>query len=86
MINQKILKKEFVNYIDKKFPLDAGNVLWITLTYDTGCKKQIKRIKANEAGTRNSVLYLGILNETKNFLLDTINLLKSHRDFIRSLS
>jgi len=45
-------------------------------------KKQIKRIKANETGTRNSVLYLGILNEIKNFLLQSINLVKSQRDFV----
>ena len=45
-------------------------------------KKQIKRIKHNEAGTRNSVLYLGILNEIKNFLLQSINLVKAQRDFV----
>jgi Na+/phosphate symporter len=45
-------------------------------------KKQIRRIKANEVGTRNSVLYLAIINEAKNIMLQTINLLKSQRDFI----
>jgi phosphate/sulfate permease len=45
-------------------------------------KNQIKRIKQDEAGTRNSILYLGILNEIKNFLLQSINLIKSQRDFI----
>lgn len=45
-------------------------------------KKQIKRIKNGDAGTRNSNLYLGILNETKNLLLQTINLVKAERDFI----
>lgn len=45
-------------------------------------KKQVKRIKQSETGTRNSVLYLGILNEIKNILLQTINLLKAQRDFI----
>ena len=45
-------------------------------------KKQIKRIKNNEVGTRNSLLYLGILEEVKNMLLHTINLVKSQRDFI----
>ncbi|MBU8892258.1 MAG: inorganic phosphate transporter [Bacteroidales bacterium] len=47
-----------------------------------GRKKQIKRIKNDEAGTRNSILYLGILNEIKNFLLHTINLVKAQRDFV----
>ena len=45
-------------------------------------KAQIKRIKAGEVGTRNSMLYLNILAETKNLLLYVINLLKSQRDFI----
>lgn len=44
-------------------------------------KEQIKRIKNEKVGTRNSVLYLGILNETKNMLLYTGNLLKASRDF-----
>ncbi|MEA3478360.1 MAG: inorganic phosphate transporter [Bacteroidota bacterium] len=45
-------------------------------------KKQIRRIKNNEVGTRNSILYLGILEEMKNLALYIVNLLKSHRDFI----
>jgi len=45
-------------------------------------KKQIKRIKNNEVGTRNSILYLGIMDEVKNLTLYVVNLLKSHRDFI----
>ena len=45
-------------------------------------KAQIKRIKNRETGTKNSLLYLGILSETKNLLLNTINLLKAQRDFI----
>ncbi|MHC1705854.1 MAG: anion permease [Tenuifilaceae bacterium] len=45
-------------------------------------RKQVKRIKQNETGTRNSILYLGLLNEIKNIMLLTINLLKAQRDFI----
>ena len=45
-------------------------------------KKQIKRIKNQVAGTKNSLMYLGILGEIKNILFYTINLLKSQRDFI----
>ena len=44
-------------------------------------KKQIKRIKREEVGTKNSLLYFTITNETKNLLLNSINLLKSQRDF-----
>ncbi|MDD4107201.1 MAG: inorganic phosphate transporter [Prolixibacteraceae bacterium] len=43
---------------------------------------QIKRIKAGDVNTRNSVLYFNIITETKNMLLHCINLVKSHRDFI----
>lgn len=45
-------------------------------------KKQVKRIKHQESGTRISILYLGILNEMKNFLLQSINLVKAQRDFV----
>ncbi|MEA5110499.1 hypothetical protein SDC9_15424 [bioreactor metagenome] len=44
-------------------------------------KKQVKRIKNSETGTRNSILYLNILAEIKNLTLYTLNLLKSSRDF-----
>ncbi len=47
-------------------------------------KEQIKRIKAERVGTRNSVLFLGILNETKNLILYAGNLLKASRDFATS--
>ncbi len=45
-------------------------------------KEQIKMIKAEEAGTRNSLLYFSLIYEIRSFLLHSINLLKSHRDFI----
>lgn len=44
-------------------------------------KKQIKRIKNNTVGTRNSILFLSILNETKSLALQTGNVVKSLRDF-----
>jgi len=45
-------------------------------------KRQIRLIKAEQVGTRNSMLYFNILGESKNLLLYTINMLKSHRDFV----
>ncbi len=45
-------------------------------------RKQVKMIKNDEVGTRNSLLYFNILAETKNLLLYTVNMLKAHRDFI----
>ena len=44
-------------------------------------KEQIKRIQKHEVGTRNSMLYLGIIHESKSLLLYAINLLKAQRDF-----
>ena len=45
-------------------------------------KKQIKLIKSEAIGTRNSMLVLGLLSETKNLLLYTVNMIKAHRDFV----
>ncbi|MBN1927716.1 MAG: inorganic phosphate transporter [Prolixibacteraceae bacterium] len=45
-------------------------------------KGQIKRIKANEVSTRNSLLFFNIITETKNMLLNMINLIKAQRDFL----
>ena len=45
-------------------------------------KQQLKRIKNLESGTKNSTLYLNIMNETKNLLLFTVNLIKAQRDFL----
>lgn len=46
-------------------------------------KKQIKLIKTEMVGTRNSMLFFGLLAETKNLLLYTINMIKAHRDFVK---
>lgn len=48
-------------------------------------KKQVKRIKNNETGTKNSILYFNILNETKNLMLYTINFYKAERDLTNTL-
>lgn len=45
-------------------------------------KKQIKRVKAGLSGTRSSILFLNILNETKNIVLQAVNLMKSQRDMM----
>jgi len=47
-------------------------------------KKQIKFIKSEVVGTRNTLLYLNILSETKNLILFAVNMVKAHRDFILS--
>lgn len=45
-------------------------------------KQQIHRIKRKETNTSNSILYFGVMSETKNLLLQTVNLLKATRDFV----
>ena len=44
-------------------------------------RAQIKRIKAGNVNTRNSILYLTILQESKSMILHLGNMLKSLRDF-----
>jgi len=45
-------------------------------------KLEIHRIKRKETHTANSVLYFGVMSETKHLLLQTVNLLKATRDFV----
>jgi len=47
-------------------------------------KKQVKYIKGELVGTRNTLLYLNLLAESKNLVLYAINMVKSHRDFLLS--
>lgn len=44
-------------------------------------KKQLKAFKKEQGSTRTNLLYLDVLNETKNFVLNANNLYKSFRDF-----
>lgn len=45
-------------------------------------KNQIKRIKNAIVGTRNSILFMNIINESKHLALNGVNLYKSQRDFV----
>ncbi|NQU34939.1 MAG: inorganic phosphate transporter [Bacteroidetes bacterium] len=45
-------------------------------------KKQIKRIKNALVGTKNSLLFMSIINESKHLALYAVNLYKSQRDFV----
>ncbi|PLX07183.1 MAG: phosphate permease [Marinilabiliales bacterium] len=44
-------------------------------------KNQLKRLKKAEVGTKNSMLYLKLLDEWRNMILHIVNLYKSYRDF-----
>lgn len=50
-------------------------------TVDEIRKKQIRRIRSGEGKTRVTILFLETLAETRNVLLYSVNLIKSHRDF-----
>jgi Na+/phosphate symporter len=52
-------------------------------TINKARRAQIKRIKSGNVNTRNSVLYLTILQETKSMILHVGNMLKSLRDFVQ---
>jgi Na+/phosphate symporter len=43
---------------------------------------QIKRIKTNQVNTRNSILFLNTLSETKNMLNQSANLLKAYQNLL----
>ena len=45
-------------------------------------KNEVKRIKKEAGSTRNSLLFMTILQETKNICLFSFNLFKSQRDFM----
>ena len=47
-------------------------------------KKQIKRTKEKESGTRNSILYLNILNETKVMAMKSVNLMRAQMNMFYS--
>jgi len=48
-------------------------------------KKQLSRIKKGESSTKNGILYLNILSETKSLVLQMGNVMKAYRDFSKSM-
>ncbi len=50
---------------------------------DEAVRAQLRRIKTKRATTKNSMLYLNILNETKTMVLQSRNLLKSQERFTK---
>ena len=47
--------------------------------YFTSTEHQVRRAKANASGTRNTILFLNIINETRTLILQSRNLMKSQR-------
>jgi phosphate/sulfate permease len=76
LIMQSILSVDYANQ-DNLLEMQAK-----ALDFLESCRKnQIRRIKKGQVGTRNSMLYLNLLTETKNLFLQSVNLFKSQRDF-----
>ncbi len=88
--NLAMLVDNFYNYVlhavkEEKFEeldnlIDERDKIFETLRRME--KNQIKRIKNKMVNTRNSQLFFKIISELENLLLQTVNLVKSQRDFI----
>lgn len=51
--------------------------------YALATRNQIKRAKSKDSGTRNSILFLSLLNETKIIALQSSNLMKSQKRLVK---
>jgi len=60
----------------------AGDQQKILAMIDLFRKNEVKRIKKEAGSTRNSLLFMNTLQETKNLLLFAFNLYKAQRDFV----
>ena len=80
-INKMLREKDFSGINDVMLMRDA-----LFTTIADSVKNQIRRLKNQEMSTRASELYLNILNETKNMVLQSRNLLKSQAYFLNKLS
>lgn len=87
-INDKInlFYKNVLNVLDQKKYDDMNSVISGSIELVNDLEKfkklQIKLIKKEKAGTKNSMAIFNFLAETKNMILYSVNLLKSHRDFV----
>ena len=80
LISKVILSIESGDYSSQD---DIQNELNSLLTLiELSNKKQIKRIKNSVVGTKNSILFMNIINESKHLSLQAVNLYKSQRDFV----
>ena len=67
------------NYSNSQSTIEFANQIATNITKLR--KKQLKSIKKEAGSTRTNLLFLDILNETKNFILNSNNLFKAFRDF-----
>jgi phosphate/sulfate permease len=74
----KLIKKSDFENVDKISKKEQNVIAYI----DSLSIQQIKRIKKQEAGTKNSILYLGFMNESRNLILNSGKLIRAQRDFM----
>lgn len=85
-LNKKVtnMYKTFIGMMERKDYSEFSTITQIRDEIIDQCskltKKQIKRVKEKESGTRNSILFMNILNETKTIVLQSVNLMKSQRN------
>lgn len=84
----KTLKKVFDNYIEMEQKgdfTDFEKVLNLRLSIIDAnpkmTKRQIKRVKEGKSSTRNSILFLNLISESKIVTLQSGNLMKTHKSF-----
>ncbi len=77
---QDIFRKQKFDDIVKILELQKRIIDMITKSK----KRQIKLIKEEIVGTRNIMMYLNLLSESKNLVLYSVNMVKSQRDFLQS--
>ncbi|MDR2907827.1 MAG: inorganic phosphate transporter [Bacteroidales bacterium] len=78
MVEQDVSTEDYKN-IDMHLGYEQEIVQFI----ESLNKKQMKRVKNGYSGTKNSLLYSALLVNTRNFLLFTTLLLRSHYDFVK---
>jgi hypothetical protein len=75
--------EEFLNMLDTKDYSKFEELMHkredLNEAYASSTKHQIQRVKANQNGTRSSILFLNIVTETKTLILQSRNLMKSQR-------
>ncbi|NCU33648.1 MAG: hypothetical protein EOM23_12120 [Candidatus Moranbacteria bacterium] len=79
LLSGEIIKNDNYQDVESLVRLNAG----IIEKLEELKKLQVKLIKANKVKTKNSLVFFNFLSETKNMLLFSINLVKSHRDFLK---
>lgn len=76
---QKLIQEEKTDFSDEATE-KYRELLGVIEKYH---KSQIKRIKSKEVGTRNSMLFMNILAELRNYLLFGLNVYKSQSNFVK---